>query len=40
MIRNRPRSTTQKELTEELDGSGLREGYDFCYLPSDFESRL
>mmetsp|Transcript_163567 Transcript_163567/g.298369 ORF Transcript_163567/g.298369 Transcript_163567/m.298369 type:complete len:541 (-) Transcript_163567:30-1652(-) len=38
MIRNVPRYTTQKALLEEIDNSGFKDLYDFCYMPSSFSS--
>lgn len=36
MIRNLPQSLTQQRLIEELDLSGYRGEYDFCYMPRSF----
>jgi len=38
MIRNLPKIVSQKELLAELDRSGFRGLYDFCYLPWPFSS--
>lgn len=38
MIRNLPPEVTQKRLVEELEASGFSGQYDFCYLPSTFNT--
>lgn len=39
MIRNLPRSLTQRVLLSELDTSGFADIYDFVYMPCSFEHR-
>eukprot|EP00929_Paragymnodinium_shiwhaense_P049796 TRINITY_DN25111_c0_g1_i1.p1 TRINITY_DN25111_c0_g1~~TRINITY_DN25111_c0_g1_i1.p1 ORF type:complete len:492 (-),score=63.53 TRINITY_DN25111_c0_g1_i1:327-1802(-) len=38
MLRNLPIFLTQRRLLEELDTTGFRGLYDFCYMPCCFES--
>ncbi|CAK0832092.1 unnamed protein product [Prorocentrum cordatum] len=38
MVRNVPVGCKQAEVVSELDRSGFKGTYDFCYLPCDFDS--
>lgn len=39
MIRNIPRSMTQQGLIDALENTGFSGMYDFCYVPSSFDSK-
>mmetsp|Transcript_26233 Transcript_26233/g.46500 ORF Transcript_26233/g.46500 Transcript_26233/m.46500 type:complete len:426 (-) Transcript_26233:28-1305(-) len=39
MIRNVPKYISQKSVLEELNCSGFKGLYDFCYLPRDFNEK-